>query len=70
MGQVQVSLPISEHTKHVADVASIGTMLAALAGWLPAIAALLTIIWTAIRIVETDTVQRLWKRWKNRKKTG
>lgn len=45
--------------KHVVDAASIGTVLATLAGWLPAIAALFTIVWTAIRIYETDTVQHI-----------
>jgi len=34
------------------------TVLGTLAGLLPAIAALFTIIWTGIRIYETDTVQR------------
>lgn len=48
-----------EAVKHVIDGASVGTVLATLAGWLPAVAALFTIIWTAIRIYETPTVQRL-----------
>lgn len=43
--------------KHLVDVLSIGTILGALAGWLPAIAAGLSIIWTAIRIYETKTVR-------------
>lgn len=33
-------------------------MVGSLMGWLPAMAALLTVIWTAIRIYETDTVQK------------
>lgn len=45
--------------KHAVDAASIGTMLASLAGWLPAIAAALSILWTLIRIYETQTVQKL-----------
>lgn len=48
-----------ETAKHVVDGASVGTVLATLAGWLPAIAALFTIVWTVIRIYETDTIQRL-----------
>lgn len=44
------------------DAVSIGTVVATLAGWLPAVAALFTIVWTAIRIFETDTVQRLFGR--------
>ena len=49
----------SEQIKHVADVCSVGALLATLAGWLPSVAALVTIIWTAIRIYESRTVQRL-----------
>lgn len=45
--------------KHAADVTSIGTALATLAGWLPEMAALVSIIWGVIRIYETRTVQRL-----------
>jgi hypothetical protein len=52
-----------ETVKHVIDLTSIGTVLATLAGWLPAIAALFTIIWTAIRILETETVQKIIKRF-------
>ncbi len=45
--------------KAAGDVFSIGTVVAAIAGWLPAVAALFTIVWTAIRIYETRTVQKL-----------
>jgi hypothetical protein len=48
---------ISETTKHTVDAFSVVTVVATLAQWLPAIAALFTIIWTGIRIFETDTVQ-------------
>jgi len=48
----------TETAKHVMDAASIATVAGALAGLLPAIAALFTIIWTGIRIYETKTVQR------------
>lgn len=44
--------------KHLFDGLSVGTVLATLAGWLPAIAAALSIVWTLIRIFETKTVQR------------
>lgn len=47
-----------ETAKHVGDAASVVVGIAALATWLPPVAALLTIIWTAIRIYETRTVQR------------
>ena len=32
--------------------------------WLPAVASLLTIVWMAIRIIETNTVQKLIRRKK------
>lgn len=51
-----------EAIKHVGDAISIGAVLATLAGWLPAIAAALSIFWTVIRIYETKTVQRWLKR--------
>lgn len=49
------------HTvKTVADGASIGIVIGTIAGWLPAVAALVTIIWTSIRIIETETFRRFW----------
>ena len=48
-----------ETAKHVVDALSIGTVVATLAGVLPSIAAIFTIVWTVIRIYETDTVQKL-----------
>lgn len=51
-----------ESVKHGADILSVGVVLATLAQWLPAIAALFTIIWTLIRIWETRTVQALFGR--------
>ena len=50
---------MDEATKHIIDFASIATVLGTLADMLPAIAAVFTIVWTAIRIYETKTVQRL-----------
>lgn len=47
-----------ETTKHILDALSIGSVMATLAGWLPAIAALASLVWTIIRIFETKTVQR------------
>lgn len=49
---------VVEHLKPVGDVISIGALLGSLVQLLPSIAAVLTIVWTAIRIYETDTVQR------------
>lgn len=48
---------ISETTKHVVDVLSVATVLGTLVEMLPSIAAVFTIVWTGIRIWETDTVR-------------
>jgi len=48
-----------ETAKHVTDAVSVVTVVGTLMEMLPAVAALFTIIWTAIRIYETDTVQSL-----------
>lgn len=49
-----------EHVaKAIGDVASASIAVGALFQWLPAVAALLTIIWTGLRIYESETVQRL-----------
>jgi hypothetical protein len=53
-----------ETVKHIADGLSVVTVVGTLAGILPAVAALFTIIWTGIRIYETDTVQQLMGRRK------
>jgi hypothetical protein len=48
-----------ETLKHITDAASVITVIGTLTNVLPHAAALFTIIWTSIRIYETDTVQRL-----------
>ncbi len=53
---------LSDSTKHVVDALSIATVLGTLVEFLPSIAAVFTIIWTGIRIWETDTVKRLFGR--------
>ena len=55
---------IDEHTKHLIDGVSVATVMGTLMSWLPAIAALFTIIWTVIRIYETKTVQGWLKKGK------
>ena len=45
--------------KTIVDGLSVGTVVGTLFEWLPPVAALFTIIWTGIRIYETDTVQKL-----------
>lgn len=53
-----------EQVKQLGDAISILTVVGTLAELLPAIAAVLTIVWTAIRIYETDTVQCMFGRRK------
>jgi hypothetical protein len=53
---------LTEGTKHVLDGLSVITVLGALMDILPAIAALFTIVWTGIRIYETETVQKLLRK--------
>jgi hypothetical protein len=43
--------------KYAVDAASFFTVVGTITSMLPAVAALFTIIWTAIRIYETKTVQ-------------
>jgi hypothetical protein len=53
---------IDDTVKHIADAASVVTVIGTLAGILPAVAALFTIVWTGIRIYETETVQKWIKK--------
>lgn len=48
---------VDDTIKHIADAASVVTVVGTLTGVLPSIAAIFTIVWTGIRIYETDTVQ-------------
>ena len=50
---------MSETGKHIGDAVSIVTVVGTLAQVLPSIAAIFTIVWTSIRIYETQTVQKL-----------
>jgi hypothetical protein len=52
----------AELVKAAVDGASILTVIGTLAEFLPPLAALFTIIWTAIRIYETKTIQGLFKK--------
>lgn len=51
----------------VGDGFSISVLLGTIAQYLPAVAALFTIIWTLIRVYETATVQRWIRRWKDKR---
>lgn len=59
----------TEQIKHAGDALAVGTTVGAVIGWLPAIAALATIIWTLIRIYETKTMRRFVE-WFNKKLMG
>ena len=48
-----------EQAKAVGDVVALTGTVAVVVGYLPAVAAFVTIIWTLIRIYETETAQRL-----------
>jgi len=61
---------LDEPSKQIVDTVSVATTVGALAGVLPAVAALLTIFWTAIRIWETDTVQGWFRKERKRDKKG
>lgn len=54
-----------EGLKYIVDTVSVITMVGALAQFLPSVAALFTIVWTAIRIYETKTVQSAIRRKKD-----
>jgi hypothetical protein len=58
-------MSMQEGTKQVLDSVSIVTVVGTLADILPAVAALFTIVWTALRIWETDTVRSLFRKNKN-----
>lgn len=55
---------IDPAVKATGDALSIVTVIATLAQWLPALAALASLIWSLLRIYETDTVQK----WIGKKK--
>ena len=48
----------AETTKQAIDAISVFTVVGTLSDLLPPVAALVTIIWTGIRIYETETVQK------------
>lgn len=54
-----------EATKHAIDALSVVTVIGTLTDILPPLAALATLIWTGIRIYETETVQGILGKNKN-----
>ena len=57
-----MAINVSETTKHAVDAASMLTVLGTLVDFLPAVAAAFTIVWTLIRIWETETVRKLFRK--------
>ena len=54
-----------ETLKHMLDGASLITGIGTLVEFLPAVSALLSIVWVAIRIYETETMKKLLNRKKD-----
>jgi hypothetical protein len=48
----------SDTVKHIMDGVSVVTAVGTITNMLPAVAAIFTIIWTGIRIYESETVQK------------
>lgn len=61
---------MDETAKNVVDAASVATMLGTIGSFLPPVAALFTIVWTGIRIWETDTAQAFVKKKRKRDAKG
>lgn len=53
---------MNDHAKSALDASSFLIVGATLVEWLPAVAALLSIVWSLIRLWETATVKRWFKR--------
>ena len=62
--EAQTSEGILHAAKTIGDCLSIGVMVGTIISYLPAIAALFTILWTAIRIYETATIKKLLRKRK------
>ena len=53
---------MNDQAKVIADASSIVVIAGTLIDWLPAVAALASLVWTTIRIYETETFQRWIKK--------
>ena len=53
-----------DQLKNIGDATSLTVVAGTLMSFLPPLAALLTVIWTCIRIYETETIQRLIRKIK------
>ncbi len=61
-----------QHTimKTVGDIAAASTVVATLMHWLPAVAAIFTIVWTGMRIYESLTGRNFSESWLAKRITG
>lgn len=53
---------LGDGVKQLLDALSVLTAIGTMMSYLPSVAALFTIIWTGIRIYESDTVQSLFEK--------
>lgn len=51
-----------DEVKTGVDVASLSLVGASLLEWIPAVSALVSLVWVCIRIYETETIKRLLKK--------
>ena len=58
---------LDEQSKDTLDVLAASTGIFSLAAWLPPTASLFTIVWLGIRIYESETIQKLVNKRKNKK---
>ena len=61
---------MDDSMKQVVDTLSVATAVGTVAALLPPLAALFTIIWTLIRIWETETVQHIFRKKPKRDSKG
>jgi hypothetical protein len=57
---------MNEQAKLITDASSIAVVAGTLIDWLPAVAALASLVWSLIRIYETKTVQNWIGKWRER----
>ena len=53
----------TEAIKPLVDAIAVTATASTLFGWLPPLVAILTLLWTAIRIYETETVQKFVEKY-------
>mgnify|MGYP003629190544 FL=1 len=55
---------MNDQAKVIVDASSIVVVAGTLIDWLPAVAALASLVWTTIRIYETETFQKWMRKWR------